>query len=388
MINPYTSSQLSDYQKQLTTVGSLSNLFSDSAAPMIYYRATENIYCKAFDAINVSRADCTADAIYNLTVGVGIKTFLDRVSGSFQKIAEFNKQTSLYSGLTGKSLACKIAELRNERIAFTKRLYGLKKMIYHCILRSEDGTISVFEEDMNSINIPNIQILETKPNKVVFTDGIERYQFYSPKSTLFKFFGPHTPFLSFKVDILEDPMEALSKLMEDSAVGTNYQVSTTIAEHKKKLPTLLVPLYSENNKRGRFVASKSGLNQWNAGGRRRDLNEIYIPYPKPLREDNAGFFPARYVPWTLLLPNHEVLEMHICQEDGKAIMSNPNKALGRWLLRDVLHAKEGTVLTYDDLIAKGINAILFTKISETVFSCDFVESDSLSIESSDDFIDQ
>lgn len=113
---------------------------------MIYYRATENIYCKAFNALNVSRADCTADAIFNLKNGVGIKTFLGKDTGSYQKIAEFNKQEPLYRSLSGIDLIKKIAEMRNERIDFTMRNYGLNSMIYHCILRMNDSTISVYEE--------------------------------------------------------------------------------------------------------------------------------------------------------------------------------------------------------------------------------------------------
>lgn len=34
---------------------------------------------------------------------------------------------------------------------------------------------------------------------------------------------------------------------------------------------------------------------------------------------------------------------------GKSIMSNPNKALGKWLLRDVFELPEKTLVTYDML---------------------------------------
>lgn len=51
--------------------------------------------------------------------------------------------------------------------------------------------------------------------------------------------------------------------------------------------------------------------------------------------------------------------MKICQEDGKALMSNPNKDLGKWILRDVLHVEEGHLITYEDLLKIGIDSILF-----------------------------
>lgn len=83
---------------------------------------------------------------FNLKTGVGIKTFLGKDTGSYQKIAEFNKQEPLYRSLSGIDLIKKIAEMRNERIDFTMRNYGLNSMIYHCILRMNDSTISVYEE--------------------------------------------------------------------------------------------------------------------------------------------------------------------------------------------------------------------------------------------------
>ena len=89
----YSQNQLQKYKEELKLVASLSNLFSDSDVPLIYYRATENIYCDSFGAINVSRTDCTADAVLNKT-GVGIKTF---ISGSKnQKIAEEKKNEFIH----------------------------------------------------------------------------------------------------------------------------------------------------------------------------------------------------------------------------------------------------------------------------------------------------
>lgn len=374
----YSQKQIDDYKKQLDLVGSLSNLFSTSSAPMIYYRATENIYCKAFDATNVSRSDCTADAIYDFKTGVGIKTFLKKASGSYQKIAEFDKQITLYQNKKGIDLVNTIASLRNDRIDFTVRNYGLKNTIYHCILRDENGQIDVFEEPMHRININQIKIVSDKPNKIEFTDGIERYLFNYSKSTLFKFFNNVPPFLSFIIKVLEDPLDMLSKAA-DLMMGKSL-----VNEHRQQLkfPSLIVPLYSKNKKDGKFVAEKSGLNQWNANGRKRDENEIYIPFPKKLRKEYKDFFPDRNTPWDLLLPNGKTISMKICQEDGKALMSNPNKDLGKWILRDVLHVKEGHLVSYDDLLRIGIDSIVFKKHPNETYSCDFItkekENDDLS----------
>lgn len=364
----YTKEQIEEYEKELKLVGSLSNLFSDNSAPLIYYRATENIYSRAFSAKNVSRADCTADAIFKCETGVGIKTFLYKPTGQFQKIAEFNKQASLYKELKGLDLIKKISELRNERIQFTMRNYGLKNMIYHCITRGEDGILRIFEEPLNMVDINNLKIISSTPNKYEFTDGIEKYEFYFSKSTLFKYFDNTDFFLSFKVDVFSDPIDVLLKLM----------ASPSIKELPSKInvnhyPSLIVPLYSESKKLGRFVATKSGLNQWNAGGRKRKENEVYIPYPLKLREESKGFFPPRKNPWDLHLPNGHTITMTVCQQDGKALMSNPNKDLGQWLLRDVLKLKPGTLVTYDYLLSIGIDSVIFRKHPDGTYDCDFID---------------
>ena len=64
-------SQREEYKQMLTLVGSLSNLFSASDAPMLNYRAHENIFCKYFEASNLSREDCSADASKD-SVGIGL----------------------------------------------------------------------------------------------------------------------------------------------------------------------------------------------------------------------------------------------------------------------------------------------------------------------------
>jgi hypothetical protein len=53
-------------------------------------------------------------------------------------------------------------------------------------------------------------------------------------------------------------------------------------------------------------------------------------------------------------------------------MSNPNKALGNWLLREVLTIPEGHVLTDRDLQDKGIDSIRITKTSSQSFDVDYM----------------
>ena len=63
-----------DYLKLLSAVSKLSGLFSESIIPYINYRVVENVFCKSFDAENLSRSDTAFDANYE-SIGVGLKTF-------------------------------------------------------------------------------------------------------------------------------------------------------------------------------------------------------------------------------------------------------------------------------------------------------------------------
>lgn len=364
MLN-YTINQLNKYKEDLKLIASLSNLYSDSDVPLIYYRATENIYCECFGATNVSRTDCTADAIFG-KVGIGIKTFLSSTKN--QKIAEFNKQRPLYSSLSGYQLAKKISELRNERIAFAKRVYCLDQLIYHCIVRSKNQ-IDIYEEPLLPIDIDTIEVISETNKKIVFKDRFETYEFYFAKSTLFKLFKLDVKMLSVNVKILNNPMEQLRLLSQlidnDNSKRETHYLKTSNEE------SLIIPLYSIK-KGKKFVGEKSGLNQWNAGGRKRNENEVYIPYPASIRKECQTFFPNREEKWEMKLPDGSVISMKICQQGGKAIMSDPNKDLGKWLLRDVLGLKPKELLTYDKLLKIGIDSVIIKK-RYGLYSIDFIE---------------
>lgn len=127
------------------------------------------------------------------------------------------------------------------------------------------------------------------------------------------------------------------------------------------LETACLPLYSESNAEGKFVPLRNSLNMWNASGRRRHENEIGIPIPIEFRNRHSDFFPGNSQSFDLRLPNFRTLKAKQCQQDGKALMSNPNKDLGEWLLRTVLQIKEGTVVTYNMLLNKQIDSVYLEK---------------------------
>lgn len=358
-----------NYKEILKKVGELSNLFSDSLKPSLYYRAHENCFCKYFKAENLARHDCSADAKKG-TMGIGLKTW---VGSNIQKVAEFGKLREILDPLDDDALVLKVAEFRNERIQTTMNLYGIKKMIYHIVIR-EDNKMTINECPFDFIDINHIKRLPKKDGKNTryFTDGKHEYNFNKSKTTLYMNFNDLTKLDEFDVSIMDDPFNAI---MNVNAPAMGATKSALQGFNVPKYPQLALRLFSF--KEGApYVFEKSGLNQWNAGGRVRDENEVYIPFNKEDRErpENIGFFPSRDTPFKLDLPDGKVLSAKICQESGKAIMSNPNKELGKWLLRDILNLPTGTLLTYDILQEKGFDTVLFTKYSSDHYSIDFVAS--------------
>ena len=378
-----------NYKKMLRIIGNLSFLFSESSSPYLPYRCHENIFCKYFGAENISRHDSSADAKKG-SIGIGLKTF---VGSNDQKVAEFGKKKSSYSDLCGLELVKKIAEYRNERINTTMRMNGIESMIYHVIKRVPNA-MEIFEYAFECIDIKNIKLLPDKggDNNTYFTDGKHTYHFSTSKNTLYMIFDDMTLLDSFEVDIMQDPYAYLMDLSEQKAQGEN-NLSTAVSH----LNEICLRLYSTDKNGNKFVPEKSGLNQWNASGRERNEDEIYIPYPAEDRAKNTDFFPKKDTPFTLILPDGASTLAKVCQgaykalteseynalsveqksiEDerrntGKAIMSNPNKFLGNWLLRKVLRLEVGTIITYDMLETFDIDSVIFTYLGDNTYAIKF-----------------
>ena len=407
-----------EYKEMLTIMGQLSNLFSESNEPYLAYRAHENIFCKYFESDNLARFDCSADAKKG-KVGIGLKTWVGR---NDQKVAEFGKLKNTYEGLTGIDLVKKIAEYRNERIRVTMKMHGIDEMIYHVVKRVPEA-MEILECAFDSIDIDNIKIIPNRGNKnnTYFTDGKHTYHFSVSKNTLYMLFDDLKQLDSFVVKILEDPYEALRSMKKEAIplihietnaleAGKENYFDYVVASYK---PQLCLPLYSKKGE-DKYVAEKSGLNQWNgvrtSNRKRKDgsivhvesprnANEFYIPYSVEDRERFPDFFPPRDTSFNLHLPDGTVISAKVCQEaykrmpqkqyellsdkereiedkrraEGKSIMSNPNKVLGKWLLRDVFELPEGTLVTYEMLEKFGVDSVIFTKNGELDYSIDFAE---------------
>ena len=71
--------------------------------------------------------------------------------------------------------------------------------------------------------------------------------------------------------------------------------------------------------------------------------------------------------------------MKVAQEGGKALMSNPNSDLGKWILRDVLKLPEKTLVTKKMLDIIGIDSVMLSKSKDNNFTLDFLKSGSYEI---------
>ena len=118
---------------------------------------------------------------------------------------------------------------------------------------------------------------------------------------------------------------------------------------------------------------------WNARGRERDENEVYIPIPSWIHDEKIGFFKYKEDStrntnsFKVVLPNKKELSMKVTQQGGKALQSDPNKALGEWILRDVLKLKPMQLVTKEMLDNRGIDSVKFSKVNDNLYYMDFLK---------------
>lgn len=341
-------------------------MFSESSVPFINYRIAENIFCRSFDAGNLSRSDTAFDANYN-SVGVGLKTFVCSGNSSTEKVAEFNSLSRTLKDFKGKDLALKLGEFRNDRINLANRVYDIENSLYHIVARKEKELL-LYETDYNIIDVANIHSVKDSKASLQFEDGNNLYSFNYSKSTLFrKFIIPQNAF-RLPIDIIEDPYSLLLELFEE-----NKNLKTATDKLVKGKNYVILPLYGIQKKE-KFIFERSGLNQWNAYGRKRDFGEIYIPIPAELHRKYPNFFPKRDQDFNLQIPTGVIFNAKVCQENSKALMTNPNKALSDWLLRRVLKLKEGELATMEKLDKLGFDSVIITKDKNGDFKIDIMKT--------------
>jgi len=326
-------------------------------------------------------------------MGVGIKTFITNNAsiGKSEKVAEFNRQAALgvFDGLDHYGRAMKSAELRNIRVISDANEYSIDiaKSIYHCLIRTNKGAL-IHEEPYELINIncikptdkggKEIKKFSTDPTgSTHFTDGITNYRFDRSKNVLFKTFRL-TEFNNsniIKLDIYDDILQRVLS-------WTNLEItlpSKQYLNNKIILPDnylnivpeekfIILPLYGTSYKH-KEVQPQSGINQWNAGGRKRKFGEAYIPIPSVIHKKYRGFLPPKDKKFKIKLPSGNIILAKICQQNSKALMSDPNTDLCDWLYKildlnqAISHKRfiDKRPYTYQDLLNVGKDSVKLTK---------------------------
>lgn len=369
------------YLKKLGSIAKLSSLFSDGATPFIHSRFAERLYCLETGAEDLARRDISFDALYRGVAGVGIKTYVTKSkrSSNVEKIAELTSYAAKGKlvGLAGEALALKVSSVRNMRVEsdLAELNIDLSDCFYHCVVRAPDE-IFVLEQDFSLIDIGKIRPTDSrgKPTAsfsstghVYFEDGNFGYMFNVAKNVLYRRFSPENGFVSKSITGLESLK--IGKLLDGIASLEDGNLSSPLLDKDPVPPHVILPLYSPGKD---FVNPKSGINQWNANGRKRKFPEAYIPVPRTVHRLAPGFFPPRNTTFKLRLPNGKVVLAKICQQGDKALMSNPNTALCEWLFPMIDGSfseaerrgiTQGRPYTYSDLVAIGKNSVRVSKVS-------------------------
>lgn len=361
------------YSRGMRYAASLSRLFSTSPTPLVDSRFAEKIFCASTGAKDLSRSDMSFDALYDLDAGVGVKTFIaaSPTSAKFEKVAEFTKLGPSLAGLSATELAMEVARLRNLRVMSDASQYGinLARSFYHCLIRVP-GKMFAHEEPYELINMENIGSIEEKAGSVSFTDGKNQYRFSRSKTVLLKKFDLGT---FMNTEPIETPVndEIWQKILKPMGNSNLATTSSTISSTSEDVAEdfVVLPLYAFSKSKGKYVAEKSGINQWNAGGRKRKFGEAYIPVPSAVHQRRVGFFPPRDVKFRLRLPDGVVVSAKLCQDGSKALMSDPNEIICKWLFATLDGSfeiasdriNERRPYSYEDLLAIGRDSVRIVK---------------------------
>jgi len=394
------------YLDDLALVASLSPLFSESTTPFIHSRLAERLFCLVSGSRDLARQDLSFDAKSSGGIGIGVKTFVSNAAtaSKVEKVAEFTAYATkgTFNGLSGEALALKVSNLRNARVASdaAETEVSMEHSYYHCVVRIPNG-IYLLEQPYSHVSISSIRPTDkfgqevnqfAESGHVYFNDGNSDYSYNVAKNVLYKRFAPGQSFASHvmptKFDL--DLPNLLLKLKSSSLLAVAsidereaFEIPASVDEF------VILPLYSP---RTRTVASASGINQWNAGGRVRAFGEAYIPVPRAVHDLAPSFFPDRDQPFRLRLPSGEVIGAKICQDGSKALMANPNTDLCKWLFSTIdgsyeiseKRLVESRPYVYSDLELIGKDSVKVTKVTGKPWE---FEIQSAALGSYEEFID-
>lgn len=96
----------------------------------------------------------------------------------------------------------------------------------------------------------------------------------------------------------------------------------------------------------------------------RPAYEVYLPVPRELHKKVNGWFgtdtlsgDGTSVQFTLHFPDGQEIPGRLTQQGYKSFQTNPQQALGEWLIKNVLNVEKGTVLTKALLDERGVDCV-------------------------------
>ncbi len=411
----------------LKIFGALSGLFKDNKEgdnarkPYLYYRNHEQLFVRVFDVEDLTRKDSAFDALGIFgeeRVGIGLKTWIHSNDKTYQKVAEFNKLaptvlTPLMENGTPEELVRKISELRNERIMLDKRLYKTDVDVYHIITR-DNNVMNIVETTYDLIDLESLEFLSTDGKVYLFKDKLRNYKFYKSKSVLLEEFNASKSEIVATIPIVQydDPFELIKMIqipeidkdiLKVKKIDFEDETYTSLIREErdyiyKKVEkqdgineVIYLPLY-QDRKEGRVVSECSGVNIRHSKPKNKGSNtprpeyEIEVRISKWIHYIFPKFFGIDALDddeihdkelndFDLILPDGRVLRGRVKQAGGKSLQTNPQSALGEWILKDVLGIKNREEkVTLELLNELGIDSLKITKIDNKHFKITVAET--------------
>lgn len=389
----FSQKEKQEYIEFLKIFGSLSGLFKDnqeginSRKPYLYYRNHEQLFARVFNVEDLTRKDSAFDALgvwESDRVGIGLKTWIHTKDCTYQKVAEFNKLAPvviepLIKIGTPEEVIHKVSELRNDRIMLDKRLYRTDREVYHFITRDDD-VMNIIETSYDLIDVDNLELIKSDGKTYSFKDKLHKYKFYKSKSVLLEEFDASRGEIIKQVPIeqFDDPFELIRMIkIPQKSRETIFQ-------------EIYLPLY-QDKKEGRIVSNCSGVNIRHSKPKSKGSNtprpkyEIEVRISKWIHHVFPNFFGINALDenqikdgelndFDLILPDGRVLRGRVKQQNGKSLQTNPQGALGEWILKDVLGLKDRELVTWELLDKLGIDSLRIIKIDNKHFKITVAET--------------
>lgn len=393
--NKFSEREKDEYIQFLKIFGALSGLFKDNQEgvnarkPYLYYRNHEQLFARVFDVEDLTRKDSAFDALgiwVNDRVGIGLKTWIHTKDYTYQKVAEFNKLAPvviapLIENGKPEEVIKKVSELRNERIMLDKRLYKTNRDVYHFVTRDDD-IMNIIETPYDLIDIDSLELLKSDGKTYTFKDRLHNYKFYKSKSVLLEEFDASQCEIITQIPIeqFDNPFE-LIRMIELPNVKKEI-----MCEYEE----IYLPLY-QDKKEGRIVSNCSGINIRHSKSKSKGSNtprpeyEIEVRISKWIHHVFPNFFGINALSeddikneklndFDLILPDGRILRGRIKQQNGKSLQTNPQGALGEWILSDVLGLKNREIVTWELLDSLGIDSIKIIKQDDKHFRITVAET--------------